>query len=210
MKNALLLMAIALGMSAITANAQDQRYSQEQRYTTGVSRQNNVQSPNNAKSKFNRPNGYLGLVEVGSALWIYDKDVSQSVTMVNGYRFFPQFAVGVGTGFETWSDGGDVALPLFFHVRSDFIRMKVSPFAAVNFGTYLPVNGDYDRGFFEFQGGVSFNVASKHRMTAGLGLSFGGNNDSNHHNGYDDDHDEYHGFMILSDFAMKIKVGFSF
>jgi hypothetical protein len=134
------------------------------------------------ESKFNKPRGWLGLIELGVGSWM-DTSVSESVTMVNGYRIFPQLAIGVGAGAEFFNYGAPV-IPVFLHLRSDFIKTKVSPFIAVNSGYY--VSGTEGL-FYEGQAGVSFNVGRKHRMTVGLGYLI-------------DDYSE----------AAKLKVGFSF
>jgi len=158
-----------------------------------------------APSKFNKPRGYLGLVEVGAGSWTRNEDFSRSVTMVNGYRFFPQLALGVGTGFESWGDG-DVAMPLFLHLRSDFIKNKVSPFVAMNFGGYVPLDSYYEGAMFEFQGGVSFNVGRRFRMTVGASLAMC------EYYGYEGYYGYYESssYDYNSDVALKIKVGFSF
>jgi len=169
----------------------------------GYTRDRRVKTTYPARSKFNKPRGYLGLVEVGSGSWANHDESSTSITMVNGYRFFPQLAIGGGVGIEAWEDG-DWAMPLFLHLRSDFIRNRVSPFVALNLG--MNVSADYNRSgpMFELQGGVSFNVARRFRMTVGLSLAAMDNEDY-YYSGDNYFHDDRY-----YDGALKLKVGFSF
>jgi hypothetical protein len=120
-----------------------------------------------SSSRFNKPRGYFGLFETGTGSWGYD-EISQSVTIINGYRVLPQFAIGGGIGFETWIDSEELAMPVFLHLRSDFLNRKVSPFVALNIGTYIPLDTYLTGVMSELQAGVSFNIASRFRMTIGL------------------------------------------
>ncbi|GHV02016.1 hypothetical protein FACS1894159_10530 [Bacteroidia bacterium] len=103
----------------------------------------------NAQSEFNKPKRYMGIVEIGGGLGFGDWSADRvSFSMINGYRFMPQFAVGVGVGVQmafheanyAYENGGgegkarDFSLPVFLHLRSDFINGKVSPFVACNIG----------------------------------------------------------------------------
>jgi len=160
-------------------------------------------------SKFNKPRGYLGLVETGMTSWGTSEDISTSVTMINGYRFFPQLAIGVGAGFEGWNGSSDVVMPLFLHLRSDFIKNRVSPFVALNLGGYVPLEGDHEGGMVEIQGGVSFNVGRRFRMAVGLSYVA-----SEYYSSYYLDSSSRYGYYDYYttevDAGLRLKVGFSF
>lgn len=131
-------------------------------------------------TEFNKPSGYMGIVEVSGGLGIGDWAADRmSLTIINGYRLLPQFAFGLGIGYEMFlyeaaSGAADYspesALPVFLHLRSDFIAKKVSPFVAFNVGYNVSLSGGYFGGLLlEPSMGVSYN-AGKGRMTIGLSL----------------------------------------
>jgi hypothetical protein len=136
------------------------------------------------ENKFNNPRGYLGILELGNGLGFGDWAATRvSITMINGYRVSPYFAVGVGIGFESFAYRisptdihNETTVPVFLHLRSDLINGRVSPFLAFNVGYAINVSDDY---FFEGvmlepMAGVSFNVGHRHRMTASLGIAMNG------------------------------------
>ena len=53
--------------------------------------------------------------------------------VVAGWRFCPQFAIGVGTGVWTMFVQ-NVEVPLYLHLRSDISDTRVSPYVALNAG----------------------------------------------------------------------------
>lgn len=115
---------------------------------------------------FNKPKGYFGLVEVTVPTVILGSDFG--FTMVNGYRVVPQFAVGVGVGLKYCAFDGGLFMPLYLHLRSDFLDRSVSPYLALDMGYNVPVS------YYGYYGpmispslGVSYNVG-KFRMTTGL------------------------------------------
>ena len=143
----------------------------------------NVQRRNQREvGTFNRPRGYMGEVILGAgtgnSLGINITNVSFSV--INGFRFLPQFAMGLGIGFESstysielWYDGNRLSasesrnrIPVFLHLRSDFLDGRVSPFVVINSGYSV---GDFGGAFGEFILGCSFNVGQRNRMSIGLG-----------------------------------------
>jgi len=168
------------------------------------------------QSEFNKPRGYMGLVEIGGGIgfggWGADR---VSITMVNGYRVVPQFAVGIGVGVEIFSYNDnyvfgyndhhtEFALPIFLHLRSDFIDGKVSPYVAFNAGYNVLLSGGFFDGLMiEPTLGVSFNVGHKNRMTAGV--SYIMNRVKYAYYGY-----RYYGGGTGTGSAIKLKIGFSF
>lgn len=161
---------------------------------------------------FNKPRGYMGLVEVGGGLGLGNYAAQRvSVSMINGYRVLPQFAVGVGVGaemfFYTWGDyngnvytGPELSMPVFLHLRSDFIDGKVSPYVAVNAGYNVSLSGGFIGGLMlDPSVGVGFNVGRKSRMLVGVGYAL---NRVKY----------YYGYYEQTGMAggLKLKVGLSF
>lgn len=155
--------------------------------------------------QFNKPKGYFGLVELGIAPGINGYEpIRIGATIVNGYRIVPQFAIGAGVGLQGYIGAGEMTIPIFAHLRSDFLDRKVSPFIAFNIGYNLSVLGGYFGGLMmEPSLGTSFNVGSKYRMIAGLGFSV------DRVQGY---YDYGYSYYLYKDwaFALNIKIGFSF
>lgn len=148
---------------------------------------------------FNKPKGYFGLIEAALPLFIgYDNGLSMGFNIINGYRVCPQFAVGGGVGVLGDFFWGDFTVPIFLHLRSDFLDRKTSPYLAFNVGYNIPVFGVYDGVFFAPSLGVSYNVG-RHRMTTGLEFS------ANHGRYYD-------GYIFYRTWILdlNVKVGFSF
>ena len=152
---------------------------------------------------FNKPKGYFGLIEAALPLYVGD-GLSMGFNIINGYRVCPQFTFGGGVGvlgdFAYW----DFTVPIFLHLRSDFLDRKTSPYLAFNVGYNIPVFGAYDGVFFAPSLGVSYNVG-RHRMTTGLEFS------ANHgwyeyYNGYYGGYNYYRTWIL----ALNVKVGFSF
>ena len=126
-----------------------------------------VFSRRHAKS-FNKPKGYFGLVEMTAPTVVAGADFG--FTMVNGYRVVPQFAVGVGVGLKACFYDGGLFMPVYLHLRSDFLNRPVSPYFALDLGYNVPVYWyDYYGPVIAPSLGVSYNVG-KFRMTTGLEL----------------------------------------
>jgi len=169
------------------------------------------------QSQFNKPRGYMGLVEIGGGrgvgTWGADR---ASFTMINGYRVIPQFAFGFGIGLEMFAytrtdiayarPEEELALPVFLHLRSDFIDGKVSPYFAFNVGYNVSLdNGLFDGLMLEPTLGVSFNIGHKNRMTAGVSII---SNRVKYYYAYYPSYQPY--LKTAMGAAVKLKIGFSF
>jgi sRNA-binding regulator protein Hfq len=174
--------------------------------------QTNSQKQTIDYSAFNKPKGYLGLLEFGGGIGFGTWGANRiSLTMLNGYRAVPQFAIGFGIGlqlfFYEYYDGylkkiTEATLPIFLHLRSDFLARKVSPFIAFNIG----YNASLSNGFFggiilDPTMGVSFNVGGK-RMTVGANCAINGVKYYRYNSNL-----QYYRSM---GFAFCLKVGYSF
>ncbi|MDR0332749.1 MAG: hypothetical protein LBI15_04725 [Dysgonamonadaceae bacterium] len=138
---------------------------------TGTRNSGNVRNNNvGERPTFNKPRGYMGTIELGSG-FVDGTDITNvSLSVVNGYRFLPQFALGLGVGIENFNGykytGNSV--PIFLHLRSDFLDRKVSPYIVINYGYAV---GGIDSTFAEVVLGCSFNIGrgERYRMFAGFG-----------------------------------------
>lgn len=124
------------------------------------------------ESCFNNPKGYFTMVglKIPTIYQIAGADV------VAGWRFCPQFAIGVGTGVWTMFVQ-NVEVPLYLHLRSDISDTRVSPYVALNAGYNFEARPavenllDFRGAFASADIGVSYNVG-KYRMTTGIEARF--------------------------------------
>ena len=138
-----------------------------------------VRSPkisNYISQRFNKDSGYLGLVEFSVAPGLGKAEkLRLSATIVNGYRFLPQFAIGVGVGVQGYVDKKEMTVPVFLHMRSDILDKAISPVVAFNVGYNIPVIHDTYGGYggllFEPSIGVSLNVSTKYHALFSLGCT---------------------------------------
>lgn len=108
-----------------------------------------------SSGRFNKPKGYFGHVTMSVPYFVVGLD------MINGYRFCPEFAMGVGIGVEIY-EFSYIGIPIYLHLRSDFLANKVSPYIALDGGIKIGVAP-----YISPQVGVSYNVG-KFRMTTGI------------------------------------------
>ena len=184
----------------------------------------NVSKQSREYSHFNKPKGYLGLIEIEGGLgfgrWQADRF---SISLINGYRPMPQFAFGIGIGsrmfsffYETVGNGRgretSWSMPFFLHLRSDFLASKkVSPYISFNVGYNL--NLSYNNRNISFGGlliepsiGVGFNIGETNSRV-NFGLSFPINRAQYRvASGYDYNYSYANGYGG----AVNLEVGFSF
>jgi hypothetical protein len=127
-----------------------------------------------------------------------------------GYRIIPQLFLGVGTGMELYTNGN--MLPIFFNVRTDFVKARVTPFFSANIGyAFGWVNnaegGDWGGIFIEPGIGFRFNISK----SFGLNLSSSYKFQKAYHNDYF--YDWGHEYNVRTPITYRLftfKVGFSF
>lgn len=102
--------------------------------------------------------GYRGFVSIGGTFStssltydkekdMYDSDVSSRFTLstVHGYQIIPQLFVGAGAQLNWYCEGGNksysgkACVPLFFDIRTDILKTKVTP--VVDFRAGYSVGG---------------------------------------------------------------------
>ena len=149
-------------------------------------------------AKFNNPSGYFCLVELQIPTLLFDAG-SLGVDVINGYRYSQYFAAGLGVGIETYLFS-NFQVPVYAHLRSDFLSGNISPYIAVNVGynlsTYKPMGGF----LFKPQIGLSFNLG-KYRMNCGMDFRYQSTK-------YTDDNWQYHEYWGLGLFGLNIGIEF--
>ena len=150
--------------------------------------------------------GYYGLLEAsGGYIYKYmpgaetaPQDFMLGVSYVNGYRFSPHFAMGLGVGVNYYFDFEQFSVPVYLHLTADLLKRDITPYISLNVGNNFQLNGGkynygiYDgmseeelvaapmvrkehyRGFFaEPSVGVKFNCGGK-RANVGLAYALDG------------------------------------
>jgi len=174
----------------------------------------------NQYSSFNKPKGYLGLIEVEGGFGFGEWAAGRfGISLINGYRAIPQFAFGFGIGtriffYNYYARQGemrntDYGMPFFLHLRSDLLSKKTSPYIALNFGYNLSFGGYFSGVLVEPSLGVSFNIADRSRLNIGLvfpinGLSYW----EYRYNDYG--YQESYRHVNSMGYGITLKVGFSF
>lgn len=156
---------------------------------------------------FNKPKGYMGIVELSTGGSINGlKGAPVAVTMVNGYRFAPHFAIGLGTGVQVILENS--VIPVFLHLRSDIMDNWISPYVAFNAGwNFALSNTSYSGLTIEPSLGVGFNAGSRSRVTVGAFCAI------NQIRVYQDPIDSYRDngyYQAANNCVMGLKVGMSF
>jgi len=120
-----------------------------------------------------KPRGYAGALEAGYGIGVSGYGGRFEFDVVNGYRFNPYFYSGFGIGVNVWTNGSRiVTLPLFFHLRANFMDRLVSPYFSLNAGYNLSVTSDITGGFMvEPTLGVAFRTSNRTAVTFGIGYS---------------------------------------
>ena len=103
----------------------------------------------NAQSKDSSEKGYYGVLEVSGG-YIYKNligsiqapyDLMLGASYVNGYRFSPHFAMGIGAGLNYYFDNQQITAPIYLHLNADILKRAVTPYIALNLGYNIQLNG---------------------------------------------------------------------
>ena len=177
-------------------------------------RQLNSLKQTNDYSSFNKPKGYMGLLEIEGGLGIGRFAADRAgISIINGYRAAPQFAFGIGFGtqlFFYWKEyirNIEISVPFFLYLRSDFLKTKVSPYVAFNIGYNITVSGGlFDGILMEPTLGVGFNVGNYQNFRINIGLAYAIDRVK-----YIYSYDSYN-YYENNDmgYAIKLKIGLSF
>ena len=119
----LFITALILSLSYYEANAQSKDASSEKGYYGLI----------------DVTGGYIHKWEPGSAQAPYDFMLGASY--VNGYRFSPHFAMGLGAGLNYYFDNEQITAPIYMHLNADILKRTVTPYVALNLGYNMQLNG---------------------------------------------------------------------
>ena len=102
--------------------------------------------------------GYYGLLEAsGGYIYKYvpgsetaPQDFMLGVSYVNGYRFSPHFAMGLGVGVNYYFDFEQFSAPVYLHLTADLLKQDITPYISLNIGNNFQLNGGkYNYGIYD-------------------------------------------------------------
>ena len=104
----------------------------------------NAQSKDTSSEK-----GYYGLLDISGGYihkWVPGSiqspyDFMLGASYVNGYRFSPHFAMGLGAGLNYYFDHEQITAPIYLHLNADILKRAVTPYIALNLGYNIQLNG---------------------------------------------------------------------
>ena len=93
--------------------------------------------------------GYYGLLDISGGYihkWMPGSvqapyDFMLGASYVNGYRFSPHFAMGLGAGLNYYFDNEQITAPIYLHLNADILKRAVTPYVALNLGYNIQING---------------------------------------------------------------------
>ena len=93
--------------------------------------------------------GYYGLLDISGGYihkWMPGSvqapyDFMLGASYVNGYRFSPHFAMGLGAGLNYYFDHEQITAPIYLHLNADILKRAVTPYIALNLGYNIQLNG---------------------------------------------------------------------
>lgn len=93
--------------------------------------------------------GYYGLLDISGGYihkWMPGSvqspyDFMLGASYVNGYRFSPHFAMGIGAGLNYYFDNEQITAPIYLHLNADILKRTVTPYVALNLGYNIQING---------------------------------------------------------------------
>ncbi len=100
--------------------------------------------------------GYRGFVDLGYSIGVGDFGEGRAeFATSHGYQFNPYIYAGLGAGVHYYHESEMVEIPVFAHVRSEFLNNAISP-------------------FFDFKIGYTVYDATGFYMTPSVGCRFAG------------------------------------
>ena len=93
--------------------------------------------------------GYYGLLDISGGYihkWMPGSvqspyDFMLGASYLNGYRFSPHFAMGIGAGLNYYFDNEQITAPIYLHLNADILKRAVTPYVALNLGYNIQING---------------------------------------------------------------------
>ncbi|MEG1585931.1 MAG: hypothetical protein RR346_03575 [Bacteroidales bacterium] len=155
----------------------------------------NMRTGKNKRAIFDK--GYRGMVDLTLGIGVgADGDNLIGISTSHGYQFNPYIYLGGGVALNfNYPDYHIVQVPVFAHLRANFMKTSIAPYADIKMG----ISMSDSNGFYLAQTvGVRFNLDEKKGMRLGIGYTLQQSGEYNYY--YDD-------AMIGS---LDIKVGFEF
>lgn len=116
-----------------------------------------------------RSAGYRGFVDLGYTVGtgVYGEDRIE-VSTSHGYQFNPYIYLGLGAGVHYYFGSEIFEIPIFAHVRSEFLKNSISPFVDFKIGYSV-----FDAtGFYMTPSvGCRFAIGEKNGISAGIGYT---------------------------------------
>lgn len=130
---------------------------------------NSKHKPSQNKKWINK--GYRGFVDIGYTIGVgdYGNGVDRpEFSTSHGYQFCPYIFAGAGVGAHYYFDAEVVEIPIFAHIRSEFLNKPISPFVDFKVGYSV-----YDvKGFYMNPSiGCRFALGSKYGLNFSVGYS---------------------------------------
>lgn len=113
--------------------------------------------------------GYRGFADIGYTIGTGNCGEDHlELSTSHGYQINPYIFVGGGAGVNYFFDAEAVGIPVFAHVRSEFLKSAISPFFEFKIGySFLDADGVY----FCPSIGCHFQISDSFGLSASLGNS---------------------------------------
>ncbi|WP_304708073.1 hypothetical protein [uncultured Rikenella sp.] len=141
-----------------------------------------------------KPKGYAGFVEAGYGFGVgrLSPDLSTEyraanrfeIDIINGYQFNPYCFVGLGVGFNIFTNAekNSISIPVFIQGRFNLLDKHTSPFFALNIGYNIDTRrgevhkkSSYGTTTITYPGGIMLEptVGIAHRLSNRTSITFG-------------------------------------
>lgn len=116
--------------------------------------------------------GYFGMINFGYEIGVSGGTDRVKFDVINGYQIIPEFSIGAGIGVKYFINAETVTIPIYAHLRSDFLRNKTTPFIALNAGYNISTD-EYLKGgaLVEPSVGIGFRNNNNKQVNISLGYS---------------------------------------
>lgn len=117
---------------------------------------------------------YQGDIELGYSLGIGAQDWDRvNIHTTHGIRFNEYLFAGMGTGVDIYTDGADVAIPLYMAVKGYLpVAERLNLFAGLDMGLSIGVSADmYNGGLLVPQVGIAYKIMDGKALTFAFGFT---------------------------------------
>jgi hypothetical protein len=133
-----------------------------------VKEESDLRHPRNKVAVKGPVRGYRGFYELGLFGGVGADAINHTeLNTSHGYQFNPNLFVGLGIGLHVFESEA-ASIPLYAHVRSEFVDRRITPFADVRLGYAF---GDIEGLYFSPSVGVRFGWGRKSDTYVSLGYT---------------------------------------